>query len=283
MVVTLLFGAAAFSGLAVLAIFAFLLWFSLPVFQGEMLVSLLSWHWRPTENAFGILPMIAGSICLSVSAMLIAFPVGVGISGFLHGLGPAWLSRPVLGIVRFMTSIPTVVYGLVSAFLLVPLLRTGFSGSGFSWLAASLTLSLLILPTIILILDSQFRLLHEEWYISTAALGISPAQQFLHLTLPLSSHGLWMALALGFGRAIGDTMISLMLAGNAPQLPLSPLDSIRTLTAHIALVVSTDSQGIAYASLFACGLLLFAVSLLINIALYRLRKISGRQEENHAG
>lgn len=282
MAVSLLFCAAAFSGLAVLAIFVFLLWFSLPVFQGEMLISLLSWHWRPTENAFGILPMVAGSVCLSVSAMLIAFPAGIGISGFIHGLGPARLAKPLLAIVRFMTSIPTVVYALVSAFLLVPLLRSGFSGSGFSWLAACLTLSLLILPTIILVLDSQFRLLHEEWHISTTALGISPAQQFLHLTLPLSSHALWMAIALGFGRAIGDTMVSLMLAGNAPQLPLSPLDSIRTLTAHIALVVSTDSQGTAYASLFACGLLLFAVSLLINISLYRLRKSSGNKENCHA-
>lgn len=281
MAVSLLFCAAAFSGLAVLAIFAFLLWFSLPVFQGDMLVSLLSWHWRPTENAFGILPMIAGSICLSGSAMLIAFPAGVGISGFIHGLGHPRLARPILGIIRFMTSIPTVIYALVSAFLLVPLLRSGFSGSGFSWLAACLTLSLLTLPTIILVLDSQFRLLHEEWHITAAALGIPPAQQFFHLILPLSSHALWMALALGFGRAIGDTMVSLMLAGNAPQLPLSLLDSIRTLTAHIALVVSTDSQGTAYASLFACGLLLFAISLLINICLYRLRKVSGKKERNH--
>ena len=281
MAVRLLFCAAAFSGLAVLAIFAFLLWFSLPVFQGDMLASLLSWHWRPTENAFGILPMVVGSICLSVSAMLIAFPAGISISGFIHGLGPSRLANPLMGIIRFMTSIPTVVYALVSAFLLVPLLRNGFSGSGFSWLAASLTLSLLILPTLILVLDSQFRLLHKEWYISATALGMIPVQQFLYLTLPLSSRALWMALALGFGRAMGDTMVSLMLAGNAPRLPLSPLDSIRTLTAHIALVVSTDSQGIAYASLFACGLLLFAVSLMIHIVLYRLRKVSSKKESNH--
>lgn len=246
-----------------------------------MLMSLFSWQWRPTEGVFGILPMVAGSLCLAVSAMLIAFPVGVGLCGFIHGIGPSRLARPLLGIVRFMTSIPTVVYGLVSAFLLVPLLRSSFSGSGFSWLAALLTLALLVLPTIVLVLDNQFRLLHEEMHLGAMALGLSPVQQFLRLTLPLSRHGLLMALALGFGRAIGDTMISLMLAGNAPQLPHSLLDSIRTLTAHIALVVSTDSQSVAYGSLFACGLMLFSVSVGVNMVLYRLRREHGRQEGRH--
>ncbi len=237
-----------------------------------MLMSLFSWQWRPAEGAFGILPMVAGSLCLAVSAMLIAFPVGVGLCGFIHGIGPSRLARLLPGIVRFMTSIPTVVYGLVSAFVLVPFLRDAFSGSGFSWLAALFTLALLVLPTIVLVLDNQFRLLHEEMRLCAMALGLSPAQQFLRLTLPLSRHGVLMALALGFGRAIGDTMISLMLAGNAPQLPHSLLDSIRTLTAHIALVVSTDSQSMAYGSLFACGLMLFGVSVGVNVVLYRLRQ-----------
>ena len=242
-----------------------------------MLMSLFSWHWRPTEGIFGILPMLTGSLCLAFSAMLIAFPVGVGLCGFIHGIGPTRLAKPLLGMVRFMTSIPTVVYGLVSAFLLVPFLRSSFSGSGFSWLAALLTLALLVLPTIVLILDNQFRILHEEIHLGAMALGLSPVQQFLRLTLPLSRHGLLIALALGFGRAIGDTMISLMLAGNAPQLPHSLLDSIRTLTAHIALVISTDGQSMTYASLFACGLMLAIVSILVNLALYRLRRGHERQ------
>jgi phosphate transport system permease protein len=113
------------------------------------------------------------------------------------------------------------------------------------------------------------------------ALGLSPTQQFLRLTLPLSRHGLLMALILGFGRAIGDTMISLMLAGNAPQLPHSLPGSIRTLTAHIALVLSTDSQSMAYGSLFACGLMLFSISVLVNVVLHRLRHAHGREEGRH--
>jgi len=273
MTVRLLHCAAAVSALSVLAIFGFLLWFSLPVFQGGALAALFSWHWRPMQGEFGILPMIAGSLCLALPTMLIAFPVALGLCAFIHGMGPAWAARPLIGMVRFMTSIPTVVYGLVSVFLLVPLLRSSLSGSGFSWLAAMLTLSLLVLPTIVLILDNQFRMIQSEIGLGALALGLTPAQQLLRLTLPLSSRGLLMAAALGFGRAIGDTLIPLMLAGNAPLLPHSLLDSIRTLTSHIALVVATDSQSAAYSSLFACGLILFIASFLVNLGLHDLRNV----------
>lgn len=281
MVVRLLYCAAAISALSVLAILGFLLWFSLPVFQGEALASLFSWHWQPLRGEFGILPMLVGSLSLAVTAMLLAFPVGVGVCCFAHGIGPAWAARPLLVAIRFMTSVPTVVYGLVSAFLLVPLIRSGFSGTGFSWLAAGLTLSVLVLPTIVLLLDSQFRLVQDEIQMTAAALGLTPIQQLLRLTLPLSSRGLLIAAALGFGRAIGDTLLPLMLAGNAPQLPHSVLDSIRTLTAHIALVVATDSQSAAYGSLFACGLILFLVSLLVNLGLRYLRGASSVQKARY--
>jgi phosphate transport system permease protein len=273
MTTRLLYCAAVISALLVLAIFGFLLWFSLPVFQGGALTALFSWHWRPMQGEFGILPMVVGSLCLALPAMLIAFPIALGLCSFVHGIGPTWAARPLLSVIRFMTSIPTVVYGLVSAFLLVPLLRNSFSGSGFSWLAALLTLSVLVLPTIVLILDNQFRLVQDDIQLAATALGFSPVQQLLKLTLPLSGRGLLMAAALGFGRAIGDTMIPLMLAGNATQLPHSLMDSIRTLTSHIALVVSTDSQSATYNSLFACGLILFMVSLLVNLGLRNLRSV----------
>lgn len=282
MTARLLHCAAAISGLLVLAIFGFLLWFSLPVFQGHALNYLFSWHWRPMHGEFGIIPMLIGSLCLVLPAMLIAFPIALGLCSFMHGIGSGRAARALLGIIRFMTSIPTVVYGLVAAFLLVPLIRDSFSGSGFSWLAALLTLSVLVLPTIVLVLDNQFRLISEDIRLSAMALGFTPTQQLLRLTLPLSTRGLLMAATLGFGRAIGDTLIPLMLAGNAPQLPVSLLDSIRTLTSHIALVVATDSQSEAYSSLFACGLILFIVSLLVNIGLQSLRGGSRIRNDRNA-
>lgn len=267
----LLFCAAAVAAASAVAIFGFLLWFALPVFRGEALASLLSWSWRPTRGEFGILPMVAGSLCLALSAMLLAFPLALGICCFVRGAGPARAARPLLAAVRFMTSVPTVVYGLVAAFLLVPLIRSAFSGSGFSWLAAGLTLAILIVPTIVLLIDSRFRQVQAAIGPTAAALGFSPLQQLVHLTLPLSARGLIAAAALAFGRAIGDTLIALMLAGNAARAPHSLLDPLRALTSHIALVVATDSHSLAYGSLFACGVILFLVSLMVNLVLRGLR------------
>lgn len=266
-----LFCVTAVSALSVLAIFAFLLWFAVPVFRGEALGSLLSWHWRPLRGEFGILPMLTGSLCLAVSSMLLAYPLALGLCCFVHGAGPARAARMLLALVRFMTSVPTVVYGLVSVFLLVPIIRSAFSGSGFSWLAAGMTLAVLIIPTLVLLIDSQFRQVQESIGQTAAALGFTPVQQLLRLTLPLSRRGLGMAATLGFGRAIGDTLIPLMLAGNAARPPQSLLDPLRTLTSHIALVVATDSQSLVYSSLFACGVFLFLVSLLINLGNQALR------------
>jgi phosphate transport system permease protein len=271
LVTALLFGASAASVLCVAAIFGFLAYFSLPLFTEHQLGAVLSWHWRPTSGEFGILPMLVGSLLLASSAMLLAYPLGLGLCCFVHGLGPTWVARPLMGLVRLMTSVPTVVYGLVSVFLLVPLIRAGFSGSGFSWLAAVLTLAVLVLPTIVLVIDSQLRLAGPELHLTAAALGLTRVQELLHLTLPLSARGLKAAAVLGFGRAIGDTLLPLMLAGNAPQVPHTPLEPLRTLTAHIALVVATDSQSAAYNSLFACGLILFLVSLAVNLGLKRIR------------
>lgn len=265
---TVLYAAAAVSCLAVLAVFLFLLRFAAPLFSSGGLAEVMQWCWEPFGGHFGILPMIVGTICLSVSAMVVAAPLSLGIACFVNGMGPKRLARPVLGVVQFMTSIPTVVYGFVAVFLLVPFIRSAFAhGSGFSWLAAALMLSLLILPTMVLVLHSQFSQVEPEVRLTAAALGLSKAQAFVHLVLPLSRRGLLASAILGFGRAVGDTLIPLMLAGNAVKPPESVLDSIRTLTAHIALVVATDSNSGAYHSLFACGMILFLTTVAVNAGL----------------
>lgn len=268
--------AAIFSALIILALFAFLLYFSLPLLSGGRLALLGGLHWRPFAGQFGLLPMIFGSLALSLSALIIAYPLGIGICLFIHGLGPTWLARPLRGLIQCMTGVPTVVYGFVAAMLLVPLLREHFSsGSGFSLLAAALTLSLLILPTIVLLIDSQLQQIVPAQRMTATALGISRAQELISISLPTASTGLTAAAILGFGRALGDTLIALMVAGNAAQLPDSAFTSIRTLTAHIALVVATDSQSTAYHSLFAAGLLLFLSSAAVSLV---LRRISRRAE-----
>lgn len=270
--------AAAVSVVAVCAILVFLLWFALPLLCGGQLQKLLSWNWRPLQGEFGILPMLAGSLCLGTSAMLLAFPGALALCAFAHGVGPAWAAAPLRAAMRLMSSVPTVVYGLVSVFLLVPTIRSGLGGSGYSWLAALLTLALLVLPTLVLIIDNEFLQVAAPLRLTAAALGMTPSQQLLRLILPLSRRGLLAALALGFARAVGDTLVPLMLAGNATQPPGTLLDPLRTLTSHIALVVATDSQSVAYHSLFACGVVLFAFSLGINLLLHRLR---ARAPEGH--
>lgn len=272
----LLSGAAGVGVLCVAGILGFLAWFSLPLLQPGQLAAVLSWTWQPTAGRFGILPMAVGSLLLATSAMLLAYPLGLGLAVFVHGFGPGRASRPLLALVRLMTGVPTVVYGLASVFLLVPLLRTCLTGtSGFSWLAAMLVLALLVLPTVTLVLDGQLRLVVPGLRLTAAALGLTQAQTLVRLALPQCAQGLKAAGALGFGRAIGDTLIALMLSGNAAQALHSPLDSLRSLTAHIALVLATDSQSQAYGSLFACGLLLFGVSLAVNLGLRTLRPGTG--------
>jgi phosphate transport system permease protein len=257
---------------SVLAILGFLAYFALPIFAGGHLGEIFSWEWRPFQGQCGILPMAVGSFLLAVTAMGLAYPLGLGICGFAHGLGPRWLRRPLLGLIHFLTSIPTVIYGFVSVIFLVPLVRGIFPEStGYSWLTAALTLSLMVLPTIVLLIQAQLQQVDGRVRLASAALGFSPAQTFLWVLGPQASRGLWAAAVLGFSRALGDTIIALMVAGNAPQVPHSLLDSIRTLTAHIALVVATDSTSQAYQSIFASGLILFMVTTAINLTLRRLQ------------
>lgn len=273
--------AAIFSSLIVLALLGFLLYFSLPLFIEGRFSELFSLHWRPFQGDFGILSMIVGTLMLAVSALLIAYPIGLGICLFIHGLGPSRLARPLLLLVHIMTGIPTVVYGFVAVFLLVPSLRSYFDrGSGFSLLAATLTLSVLILPTIVLLINSQLQQLVPVLRLTTVALGISRVDELSRICLPAASYGLLSAAILGFGRAVGDTLIALMVAGNATQLPDSMFDSIRTLTAHIALVVSTDSQSTTYHSLFAGGLILFLTSASVNLLLHGIKRRTFQDRQN---
>jgi len=256
-------GSGFLSLAALAAIFLFLLVLSLPLFTQGHWGQILTSTWRPSQGQYGILPMAAGSLAVSVTAFALAYPLGVGLCLFACGTAPGFLRRLVVSVITFMTTIPTVVYGFVSVFLLVPLLRGAVGGSGPSLLAAALTLSLLVLPTIVLFLYETMRDTEKRTRLTSASLGFSPLQALLLVVLPGSAAGLRSAAVLGYCRALSDTLIPLMLAGNAPQLPSSFLDSVRTLTAHIALVIATDNSSPAFHSLFACGLLLFAMSLAV--------------------
>ena len=149
--------------------------------------------------------------------------------------------------------------------------RDGMGGSGFCWLSASLVLSLLIMPSIVLVMDSAVGSIEKETSLTSASLGLTPSQNLVYVILPASKQWLWSSAALGFGRAAGDTLIPTMLAGNAVHYAMSPLDAMRTLTAHIGLVLSSDVGGTAYRSLFVAGGILLAVSIAANVLFYIMR------------
>ncbi len=253
--------ATAVSAVAVLAIFAFLAYFSLPVLTAEGAREVLSWNWRPFQGEFGILPMVVGSLVLASAAMAFAFPCAIFVCAFAYGAGPRRLAAPVMAVLHFMTGIPTIVYAFVAVVTIPPLLRRTFeTGSGFSLLAAALALSILVLPTIVLVIDTNWRGLADGTSTTCSALGLNRTRAVFGVLVPISRQGLLGAFVLGFGRALGDTMIALVLSGNSPQIPASPLDSVRVLTAHVGMVMSTDVGSPAYDSVFASGLILLVIT-----------------------
>lgn len=271
--------AAWLAGASVCAVFALIACFALPVVFSAQGGQIFSWVWRPDTHEFGILPMIVGSLLLSVSALLLSWPLAVGVACAIQDGGKKRLfGCTVAGIVRFMTTIPTVVYGFAAVFLLVPVVREAAGkGSGLCWLSAALMLALLILPTMVLVMDSAMRTKERNVRITAAALGFTRSQTLACLVLPASRRWLLTAAILGFGRAAGDTLIPLMLTGNAPHVPESLFGSLRTLTAHMGLVTATEVGGPAYNSLFVAGGLLLLTSACVSLALRKLASESGEQ------
>lgn len=263
--------AAAIAVAAVLSIFVFLAYFAMPVFSTEGFARMIDWTWRPSEGSYGILPMVVGSIALSVFAMALAFPSAVLVCAFAYGIGPRWLARPVMITINLMTGVPTIVYAFAAVITVPPLLREAFEqGAGFSILGAGCVLSVLVLPTIVLVIDSNWRGLVATTAHTSAALGLSPAQHVFEVLVPASRSGLLAASILGSGRALGDTMVALMLSGNVPLVPDSPLDPVRALTAHVGVVMSLEVGGPAYQSAFAAGLFLLLTTTVMAVAVRRV-------------
>ena len=259
-----------------LLIFFFLFYFSLPLLfsghPGQFLVK----NWNPDALAFGIFPMIVGSVYIASLATLLAAPLGVGLAILMELSATSTISRSLRVLIEFMAGIPTVVYGFAALFTLVPLIRNIFrQGSGLCILSASLMLSLLIIPTITLISQDRLREVPHAFIMAAKSLGATKFETLFSLQIPYAWKGIISAVILGAGRALGDTMIALMLAGNAVDIPSSVLDSARTLTAHIALVSAADYESLSFKAIFLCGLLLFVFSawnILFLKFLGRLRK-----------
>lgn len=260
-------------------VFVMIAAFALPVLaSGGGQHGVFSWQWLPARERFGILPMIIGSVLLALTALLLAWPCALGFSTWIVTARPGVIRTAARGGVAIMAAIPTVVYGFASIFLLTPLVRYGFGGgSGLCWLTASLVLALLVFPTMVMVMRAGLAPALASLGQGPAALGLTPAQTMAHIVLPTSKRVLAAAAMLGFGRAIGDTLVSLMLAGNAPQVPAGMGDSLRTLTAHMALVTANEVGGAAYDSLFAAGAIVLLLSGGVSFVVRRLSWFSVKE------
>ena len=258
----------AFLTIAVFWVMLFLGW---PLLSSGQFFVLLTQEWLPSQEIYGIYPMLAGSCAIALLALCLSLPISLGTAFIAATLAPQRLRKVVMVMVRFMAGIPTVIYGFVAVFILVPFMREQLTGgSGFNILTASMVLALLIAPTMIVFFVNGLANVEKSYCLAVDALGGRPVQKLLYLQLPQAWPTVTAGIIMGFGRAMGDTLISLMLAGNSIAVPQGVVDSGRTLTAHIALVIAADFASMEFKSIFACGLVLYLFSVIVVILLRHL-------------
>lgn len=260
------------SFIVLMAIAIFTVQEGLPVFSQVSVTSFLfGTEWRPTQGEFGILPMIVGSVYVTLLALLIAVPLGVACAIFLAEVAPPSVRRYFRPMVELLVGIPSVVYGLVGMIIIVPFIRE-FGGSGYSVLAAAIVLMAMILPTIISISEDSLRAVPDAFKQGALALGATHWQTIWHVLIPVARSGIVSSVIRGMGRAIGETMAMIMVIGNSVIIPISPLDSARTLTGNIAVEIQYAS-GLHRNALFATGIVLFVLIIILNsLALLALKR-----------
>jgi phosphate transport system permease protein len=264
---TAFFSAAWLSAACTLMVFGFMAVLGYPILKDGLLWKMVSGPWSPIHESYGIRSMIAGTLWIAFLGLALAAPLSLGCAVLIQVIAPRRIGRFLHTVVHWMTGIPTVIYGFVGIFLLVPLIRRiSGQGSGLCILTAASMLAVLVAPTMILFFVQGLAQVPRSYLTAAAALGATPIQRLVHIMLPNAWRTLSAGLILAFGRAVGDTMIALMLAGNAVALPHSVLDSARTLTAHIALVIAADFDSPEFRSLFLCGLILYTLTLAATLA-----------------
>ena len=266
--------AACVSILAVALICIFLFAKGLPAI-GKIGVAkfLTGTDWKPTNGIFGILSMIVGSLYVTAGALLIGVPIGILSATFLAKFCPSWLYKPLKAGVNLMAGIPSVVYGFFGMCVLVPLCRSLFGGTGNSILTASALLGMMILPTIIGVSESAIRAVPDYYYKGALALGATHERSVFLTVLPAAKSGILAGVILGVGRAIGETMAVIMVAGNQARIPSSVTDGVRTMTANIVMEMGY-ATGIHREALIATGVVLFVFILLINLLFSVLKRMT---------
>ena len=257
---------AAVSILAVLLICWFLFSEGLPTI-GEIgvLNFLTGTVWKPLEKHFGILPMIVGSCYVTAGAIIIGVPVGLLCAIYMAKFCPRGVYRILKPAIDLLAGIPSIIYGFFGLMVIVPVMQqlTGTSGKGV--LTASIMLGIMILPTIISVSEAAIRAVPESYYEGALALVATHERSVFFTTVPAAKSGIMAGIILGIGRAIGETMAVVMVAGNQPVIPESILSGVRTMTINIVLEMGYAAKGMHRDALIATAVVLFVFILIINI------------------
>jgi len=271
------FAAACTSILAVALICLFLFINGIPAMTKIGIFDfLMGTTWKPnnTPPSFGILPMILGSIYVTAGAAVVGVPVGVLTAVFMAKYCPKKLYRILKPAINLLAGIPSIVYGFFGLVVIVPFIRDTFGGAGSSMLAASILLGIMILPTIVGISESAIRAIPQSYYEGALALGASHERSTFFVVLPAAKSGIMAAIVLGIGRAIGETMAVIMVAGNQARMPAGLLKGVRTLTANIIIEMGYAAE-LHREALIATGVVLFVFILIINLLLSLLKRRTG--------
>lgn len=263
---------ACVSILAVALICLFLFVNGVPAIQKIGLFEFLGGTtWKASSDKFGILPMILGSVYVTAGALVIGVPIGILTAVFLARFCPKRLYKPLKAGVDLLAGIPSVVYGFFGLCVLVPLTQDLFGGSGSSILTASVLLGIMILPTIIETSESALQAVPNKYYEGALALGATHERSVYRTIVPAAKSGITAGVILGVGRAIGETMAVIMVAGNQARIPTSILKGVRTMTANIVIEMgyATDFHREA---LIATGVALFIFILIINLLFSILKR-----------
>ena len=268
----LVFLAAACASIALVAmICCFLFANGLPTI-GKIGISefLLGEKWRANNDIYGILPMIMGSVYVTLGACITGVPIGILTAIFMARFCPAGVYRFLKPAVELLAGIPSVIYGFFGLVVMVPFIRDNFGGTGSSMLTASLLLGMMILPTLISVAEAALRAVPDSYYEGALALGAGHVRSVFFTVVPAAKSGIMAAIILGVGRAIGETMAVIMVAGNQARMPQGLLEGVRTMTTNIVIEMGYAAD-LHRDALIATAVVLFIFIMLINLTFSYLK------------
>lgn len=274
-ITSLIQGSGYSSILFVVMIFYFLMANGLPALKDVPLADLLSTIWYPIESDFGVLPLILGSLVVTLGAALVGVPLGVLTAVYISEIAPRWAKEVLKPLIEILAGIPSVVLGFLGALVLAPFLRVSLNlPTGLTALTGALLLGGIAIPTIVSISEDALNTVPRAYREAALALGTTRWQSIWGVTVPAARSGILMAIMLGVGRTIGETMTVMMVTGNAPVMPDSfaiLFSPIRTMTATIASEMGEVASGSPhYHVLFFIGIVLFLITLGVNVMASRI-------------